>query len=171
MTNSAFSLLSREKVAQADHPGRIWMSLTRLKTARSAVRSQPLPIGNVQLNGVRAETLPLDASRVGASLGRVRLASEAKESPARLLWALLAWWVDRTAGSQLRPGAAGTHGRVALGSAVQLRSEVPASATAGVVAPARSRAAPPDWRRTSRSRSRSGRRATMAAIRASVPTR
>ena len=32
MTTSAFSLLSREKAAQADHPGRIWMSLTPVGT-------------------------------------------------------------------------------------------------------------------------------------------
>jgi hypothetical protein len=37
--------------------------------------------------------------------------------------------------------------------------------------PPRSRAASPDWLRTSRSRSRSGRRATIAVIRASTPTR
>jgi hypothetical protein len=37
--------------------------------------------------------------------------------------------------------------------------------------PPRSRAASPDWLRISRSRSRSGRRATIAVIRASTPTR
>src|SRR5687768_3956609 len=61
-------------------------------------------------------------------------------------------------------------GRAVLGKgrSVQLGSEVSATA---VAAPPWSRAAHPDWLRISRSRNRSGRRATTAVIRASVPTR
>ena len=67
----------------------------------------PLAIGNVQLNGVRDETPPLDASRVGASLGRVRLASEAKES--RLDCSARYWpggW-DRTGRQRAAAGGCG----------------------------------------------------------------
>jgi hypothetical protein len=40
MTRSAFTMLSSADPAQTDEPGRIWMSRTRLKTARSAIRSR-----------------------------------------------------------------------------------------------------------------------------------
>jgi hypothetical protein len=40
MTRVHLTLLIRGNVTQADDPGRIWMGLTRLKTARSAVQSR-----------------------------------------------------------------------------------------------------------------------------------
>jgi hypothetical protein len=43
MTNVASTLLSREDATKTHDPGRIWMGGTRLKTARSAVRSRPCP--------------------------------------------------------------------------------------------------------------------------------
>jgi hypothetical protein len=43
MTTSASSLLSSADMTYANDRGPIQMSLTRLKTARSAVRSRPCP--------------------------------------------------------------------------------------------------------------------------------
>jgi hypothetical protein len=44
MTRSAFTMLSSTDPAQTDEPGRIWMSLTRLKTARISGSSRFLAV-------------------------------------------------------------------------------------------------------------------------------
>ena len=57
MTTSASSLLSSADMTYADDRGPIQMSLTRLKTTRSAVRSRPCPTALGQLSG-RSDGLP-----------------------------------------------------------------------------------------------------------------
>ena len=64
-TDSPGPLLSSADPAQMNESGRIWMAATRLKTARSAVRSRPRPPGTPSSAAKRM--LPAGCARPGPS--------------------------------------------------------------------------------------------------------
>jgi hypothetical protein len=85
-TKSASTLLSRADAAQADHPGRTRMSLIRLKTARSAVRSRPCPTAPPQVDCAKPRSAlgPCRNGRARASAvtnGRQRFSGTASHGP------------------------------------------------------------------------------------------
>lgn len=72
MTRSASTLLNRADTAQANHLGRSWMSLTRLKSTRSALRSRPTR-QVVRLGDLCPGTLPGGRGRPSNANGPGRL--------------------------------------------------------------------------------------------------
>src|SRR6266508_336530 len=82
MTSPSPATLSWADVAQADDPGRIWMSITRLKTARSAVRSRPCPLQTHAASGmVNAARIRFRASASGRPAAALGLGREPRTRP------------------------------------------------------------------------------------------